>query len=83
MTDDLEALKARVKELEAAQASPVSRSGGAGSLARIVPRWLVIVAALAFIAWAGADLYLKVQQGRVQETASRPLNQPPIKFSNP
>lgn len=87
MTEREAALAARVKELEAAQASSVGGRGGAfsfvGSVFKIVPRWLVIAAALVFIAWVGADLYLKIQQGQTLETLNGPKKLPPIKFSDP
>jgi hypothetical protein len=65
-TSELEALKARLKELETAQApAPAAGWGGlfslVGSVVALVPRWLVVAAGVVFVAWLGFDLYANVQ----------------------
>ncbi len=67
-TNELEALKARLKKLEAAQsqAAPAAGWGGLfsliGSVVALVPRWLVVAAGVVFVAWLGFDLYMNAQQ---------------------
>ena len=65
MTNELEALRARVKELEAKQ--PAAPTSGLGqvfgivqAVASIVPRWLLVAAGVIFLAWLGFDLYTNV-----------------------
>lgn len=68
-TSELEALKARVKELEAAP-GPGAGWGGLisliGSVVAIVPRWLVVAAGVVFVAWLGFELYLNAWQKLAQ-----------------
>lgn len=67
-TSELDALKARVKELEAAPAPAPGLGGfsGVAALAGLVPRWLVIAGGAVFLAWAGFEIYINAQLTVVQ-----------------
>ena len=62
-TSELDALKARVKELEAAPAPGAGFGGvsGVAALASLVPRWLVVAGGVVFLAWAGLEIYINAQ----------------------
>ena len=62
--NELEALKARVKELEGAPSPSAGWSGLfslVGSVVAIVPRWLVVAAGVVFVAWLGLEIYINAQ----------------------
>jgi hypothetical protein len=64
--DELETLKARVKELEVGQAAPVKGSGSLlsliGGVVSIVPRRLFVAAGVLFVAWLSFNLYMNARQ---------------------
>ena len=70
MTDtaEIERLKARVRELEAAQAQPAPAAGFMGALSLVghvvglVPRPLLVAAGLVFVAWLGFEVYLNARK---------------------
>ncbi len=77
MTDanELDALKARLNELEAAQSQAAPAGGFMGAVSLIghvvslVPRWLLVAAGVVFVAWLGLDLYLNARVKMAQTRA--------------